>query len=163
MSRSYYDNPGQFLKDDNSYLVVPHNTSNIFSRAFWDKASDKNLPHSFAGTEGNQREAYESGVKIGWDLAMGKVQHKGNNPHPVLLSKQEADDIMFIMHALGISFEYMMEPPSYLKDIKYDPWQCHPGLNIVKNVDDIDAGIVVSDDVRKQIIDILKQNIPVKN
>lgn len=47
----------EFLKNDNSYLVVPHNTSSIFSKCFWNRADNKNLGHSFAGTKGNQRES----------------------------------------------------------------------------------------------------------
>lgn len=62
----YISSPTEFLKEDNSYLVVPHKTSNIFSKAFWSHMEDKSP--TAASTTGNQREAYEHGVKIGWDL-----------------------------------------------------------------------------------------------
>ena len=50
----------EFLKNDNSYLAVPHHTTNIFSRAFWREADNRSLNHTFAGSKGNQREAYEA-------------------------------------------------------------------------------------------------------
>lgn len=56
----------EFLKNDNSYLVVPHHITNILSRTFWGEADSRDIDHKFAGTKGNQREAYEVGVKIGW-------------------------------------------------------------------------------------------------
>ena len=38
MKKYYYDTPEEFLKSDNSYLLVKRNLSNIFSKAFWADA-----------------------------------------------------------------------------------------------------------------------------
>lgn len=134
----YISSPTEFLKEDNSYLVVPHKTSNIFSKAFWSHMEDKSS--TAASTTGNQREAYEHGVKIGWDLAVRHAETVGKNPHPSYMSKQDANDIMSIMTALGVQFEYMMQPPSWmhaLVDVKSTG--LHPGLNITKNIKAIEG------------------------
>lgn len=160
-TRNYFDTPEEFLRSDNSYLVVRHNSSNVFSKAFWRYADAANLNHSFAGVEGNQRESYEDGVKIGWEMAMRKSQVNGNNPNPVGLSKQEFSDVMFILNALGIQFTYMNEPPRFIREhIKYSENSFHPGLNICKNVDAINAGVTVNSVVKDRIIEILKNNTP---
>lgn len=49
-------NVEEFLRRDNSYLTVPHYTTNVLSKAFW-KAASKEAKSTFAGSQGNQREA----------------------------------------------------------------------------------------------------------
>ena len=159
MNKHYFDTPEEFLKEDNSYLLVNHKTSNICSKAFWFHSDKKDIKHSFAGTKGNQRESYEEGVKCGWELAMKKIEIKGNIPNPVGLSKQESKDITFILIALGVQFTYMDEPPSFVRE--HTPYSIngfHPGLNICKNIDAINAGVTVDSNVKSNIIEILKKH-----
>ena len=159
MNKYYYDTPEEFLKEDNSYLHVNHKITNVFSKAFWYHTDTKNLEHS--GSKGNQRESYEAGVKIGWELAMRKQETNGNNPNPVGLSKQEYKDIIFILNALGIQFTYMTEPSIFVREnVKYSENSFHPGLNICKNIDAINAGIAVNSDVKNRILEILKTHTP---
>lgn len=161
MSKHYFNTPEEFLKEDNSYLLVNHKTSNVCSKAFWFHSDKNGLKHSFAGTKGNQRESYEAGVKCGWELAMQKQQINGNNPNPVGLSRQELNEIMFILNALGIQFTYMLEPPSYIRE--HTPYSVNgfqPGLNICKNIDAINAGVTVNSDIKHKIIEIIKTHTP---
>ena len=161
MNKYYYDTPEEFLKEDNSYLRVNHKITNVFSKAFcfWYHTDTKNLEHS--PSKGNQRESYEAGVKIGWELAMRKQETNGNNPNPVGLSKQEYKDILFILNALGIQFTYMTEPSIFIREnVKYSENSFHPGLNICKNIDAINTGITVNSDVKNRILEILKTHTP---
>lgn len=151
--------PEEFLKEDNSYLIIPHKTSNIFSKAFWSHVGDK--PHTLAGTTGNQREAYEMGIKIGWELATKYLEHGRHNPHPAYMSKQEAADITSIMTALGVQFEYMVNPPVCIYDsVDIKSIEFQPGLNVTKNTEAIRARVTVSDEVKQQVINLLKQHTP---
>ena len=161
MSKHYFNTPEEFLKEDNSYLLVYRNIPNACSKAFWWMVDKAKLKDSIAGKKGNQRESYEAGVKIGWELAMRKQETNGNNPNPVGLSKQEYKDIIFILNALGIQFTYMTEPPRFIREhVKYSENNFHPGLNICKNIDAINAGVTVNSDVKHKIIEILKTHTP---
>ncbi len=161
MKKYYYDTPEELLREDSSYLREKNNLSNIFSKAFW--VGTKNLEDSFAGTKGNQRESYKAGVKIGWNEAMRKLETNGNNPNPVGFSKQERNEIMFILNALGVSFTYMTEPPlplSWRESPKYSENSFHPGLNVCKNIEAIESGATVNSDVKNKIIEIIKMHTP---
>lgn len=161
MNKHCFNTPEEFLKEDNSYLLVNHKTSNVCSKAFWFHSDKNGLKHSFAGTKGNQRESYETGVKIGWELSMRKQETNGSNPNPVGFSKQESNEIMFILNALGIQFTYMMEPPIFAREhVKYSENSFHPGLNICKNIDAINAGVTVNSDIKNKIIEIIKTHTP---
>lgn len=161
MNKHYFDTPEEFLKEDNSYLLVYRNISNVCSQAFWWLVDKEKLKDSIAGKKGNQRESYEAGVKRGWEMAMKKLEANGNNPNPVGLSKQELNDVRFILSALGVQFIYMNEPPSYIRGhTEYSKNSFHPGLNICKNIDAINAGITVDSDVKQKIIEILKTHTP---
>lgn len=91
----------EFLKNDNSYLIIPHNTTNILSRAFWKEADNKNLNHKFAGSKGNQREAYEAGVKIGWQEAARTLEHSLKFPNNANLTDKEYKEIIALISAFG--------------------------------------------------------------
>lgn len=161
MNKNYFDTPEEFLKSDNSYLLFYRNIQNVYSKAFWWIVDKAKIKDSVAGTNGNQRESYEAGVIRGWEMAVKKLEANGNNPNPVGLSKQEYKDIMFILNALGLQFIYMNELPSCIR--KHTPYLVngfHPGLNICKNIDAINAGIVVNSDVKNKIIEILKIHTP---
>lgn len=143
----------EFLKNDNSYLVVPHNTSSIFSKCFWNRADNKNLGHSFAGTKGNQRESYEAGVKIGWEMAKNHLKNSMKIPNNVDLSDKEYKEIMALISAFGYKFVYT--------DTTYYP--CHArnfasGLNICKDRDAIEAGIVLTKEAKQKVMEVLKEN-----
>ena len=156
MNKHYFDTPEEFLKKDNSYLLVYRNISNVCSQAFWLLVDKTKLKDSVAGTKGNQREAYEAGVLRGWEMAVKKLESNGNNPNPVGLSKQELNDVRFILSALGVQFIYMTEPPSYIRvHTEYSKNSFHPGLNICKNIDAINARVTLDSDVKQKIIEIL--------
>ena len=92
---------------------------------------------------------------------MRKQATNANNPNPVGLSKQESTDIIFILNALGIQFTYMTEPSIFVREnVKYSENSFHPGLNICKNIDAINAGVTVNSDVKHKIIEILKTHTP---
>ena len=161
MNKDYFDTSEEFLKKDNSYLLVYRNISNVFSKAFWWLVDKAKLKDSVAGTKGNQRESYEAGVLRGWEMAVKKLESNGNNPNPVGLSKQELNDVMFILNAFGVKFIYMNEPPSCIRT-EYTKNNFHPGLNICKNIDAINARVTVDSDVKQKIIEILKAHTPQK-
>ena len=161
MNKNYCDTPEEFLKSDNSYLLFYRNIQNVYSKAFWWIVDKAKLKDSIAGINGNQRESYEAGVMRGWEMAVKKLEANGNNPNPVGLSKQEYKDIIFILNALGIQFTYMTEPSIFVREnVKYSENSFHPGLNICKNIDVINAGITVNSDVKNRILEILKTHTP---
>lgn len=161
MNRYYFDTPEEFLKSDNSYFLVYRNILNVCSKAFWWMVGKEKQKDRIAGKRGNQRESYEAGVKRGWEMAMKKLEANGNNPNPVGLSEQEVNDARFILNALGLQFTYMNEPPACIREYaKYYENNFHPGLNICKNIDAINAGVVVNSDVKNKIIEILKKHTP---
>lgn len=143
----------EFLKHDNSYLIVPHNTTSILSKCFWNRADDKNLDHSFAGTKGNQRESYEAGVKIGWEMAENNLKNSMKFPNNIDLSDKEYKEIIALICAFGYKFIYI--------DTTYYP--CYTGkfasgLNICKDKDAIEAGIVLSKEAKQKVMEVLKEN-----
>nr|DAD59507.1 MAG TPA: hypothetical protein [Bacteriophage sp.] len=142
----------EFLKNDNSYLVVPHKTTNIFSKAFWEKADNKNLDHKFAGSKGNQREAYEAGVKMGWQEATRTLKSSLKVPNNVNLTDKEYKDIIALLNAFGYQFTYI-NPNPYMGNTG----NLVPGLNICKNMSAIEAGVVLSEGAKQEIIKTLKE------
>lgn len=142
----------EFLKNDNSYLIVPHKTTNIFSKAFWEKADNKNLNHKFAGSKGNQREAYEAGVKIGWQEATRTLNDSLKVPNNVNLTNKEYNDIIALITAFGYQFLYVNSHP-YMSNTE----NITPGLNIRKNIEAIKAGVVLSEEDKQEIIKTLKE------
>lgn len=141
----------EFLKNDNSYLVVPHKTTNILSKAFWEEADNKNLNHKFAGSKGNQREAYEAGVKIGWQEATRTLQASLKVPNNANLTDKEYKDIIALISAFGYQFVYINPLPyGGTRNLV-------PGLNIYKNIDAIEAGVVLSEEAKQEIINTLKE------
>lgn len=142
----------EFLKNDNSYLIIPHNTTNILSSAFWKEADNRNLNHKFAGSKGNQREAYENGVKIGWQEAIRTLKDSLKMPNNANLTDKEYKEIMALISAFGYRFIYI-NPLSYggTKNVV-------PGLNICKNIEAIKAGVVLSEEAKQKVIETLKEN-----
>lgn len=143
----------EFLKNDNSYLIIPHNTTNILSRAFWKEADDRNLNHKVAGSKGNQREAYEAGVKIGWQEATRTLKGSLKVPNNANLTDKEYKEIMALISAFGYQFLYI-NPHPYMGNTG----NLVPGLNICKNMPAIEAGVVLSEEAKQKIIRTLKEN-----
>lgn len=143
----------EILKNDNSYLIIPHNTTNIFSRAFWKKADDRNLNHKFVGSKGNQREAYEAGVKIGWQEAARTLEYSLKIPNNANLTDKEYKEIMALISAFGYRFLYI-NPHPYMDNTE----NLVPGLNICKNIEAIKAGVILSEEAKQKVIRILKEN-----
>ena len=143
----------EFLKNDNSYLIIPHNTTSILSKCFWNKADDKNLSHSFAGTKGNQREAYEAGVKIGWQEATRTLKDSLKVPNNANLTDKEYKEIMALISAFGYQFLYI-NPHPYMSNTG----NLVPGLNICKNIGAIKAGVVLSEEAKQKVMEVLKEN-----
>ena len=143
----------EFLKNDNSYLVIPHNTTNILSRAFWKEADNRSLNHKLAGSKGNQREAYEAGVKIGWQEATKTLEHSLKIPNNANLTNKEYKEIMALISAFGYQFLYI-NPHPYMGNTG----NVVPGLNICKNIPAIEAGVVLSEEAKQKIIRTLKEN-----
>lgn len=148
----------EYLKKDNSYLLIPRNTKNIFSRAFWEIAESKNREHTYVGRTGNQREAYERGVQVGWSTGIKEMERIKNIPFGsgVALSEQEYNDFMSLLTAFGYSFIYSIYNP--MQDYyPHEKTSYHAGLNIIKNMNAIDAGVTISEDVKQKVYNLLKE------
>lgn len=143
----------EFLKNDNSYLVVPHHITNILSRAFWREADNRSLNHTFVGSKGNQREAYEAGVKIGWQESAKTLERSLKVPNNANLTDKEYKEIIALISAFGYQFLYIKSHP-YMDNIG----NLVPGLNICKNIEAIKAGVVLSEEAKQKVIRILKEN-----
>ena len=142
----------EFLKNDNSYLVIPHHTTNILGRAFWREADKRDLNHEFAGTKGNQREAYEAGVRMGWQEATKTLKDSLEVPYNANLTNKEYKEIMALISAFGYQFIYI-NPHPYMGNTG----NLFPGLNICKNIQAIKAGVVLSEEAKQKIIRTLKE------
>lgn len=141
----------EFLKNDNSYLVVPHKTTSILSRAFWSEADSKGLDHKVAGSKGNQREAYEAGVKIGWETATRTLQDSLKMPNNANLTDKEYKEITALISAFGYQFVYINPLPyGGTRNLV-------PGLNIYKNIKAAEAGVVLSEEDKQEIMRILRE------
>lgn len=143
----------EFLKNDNSYLVVPHHTTNILSKAFWREADNRSINHTFAGSKGNQREAYEAGVKVGWQEATRTLKDSLKVPNNANLTDKEYKEIMALINAFGYQFLYI-NPHPYIANTG----NLVSGLNICKNISAIEAGVVLSEEAKQKVIKTLKEN-----
>lgn len=122
-----------FLKNDNSYLI----------------------PHKNASIKGNQREAYEIGVKIGWQEATKTLKDSFEIPNNANLTDKEYKEIMGLISAFGYQFVY-------INTYTYGAENLTPGLNICKNIPAIKAGIVLSEEAKQKVIEVLKENVRIK-
>ena len=142
----------EFLKNDNSYLIIPHNTTSILSKAFWKEADNRNLNHKFVGSKGNKREAYEAGVKIGWQEATRTLTDSLKMLNNANLTDKEYREIMGLLSAFGYRF-------IYINPLPYEGTRnVVPGLNICKNIEAIKAGVVLSEEAKQKVIETLKEN-----
>lgn len=141
----------EYLKKDSSYLIIPHN-NNIRSLAFWKAAENNKHKTAFAGKTGNCREAYEEGVKIGWKKGI----ELSEMPHNAEVSEVEYDNFMSLLLAFGYSFYYMINPP--YQHYSQDQSHIHPGLNLMRNQNAIANNLVVSEEVKQKVYQLLKEN-----
>ena len=101
-------------------------------------------------TLAKQREAYESGVKVGWKIGRQDLENTFIHPNNRNLSLQEYNDIMLILKAFGYTFSYIHDSPIN-KNI-------YPGLNIFKNIDNYNRGLCIQDTTKEKIIQLIKED-----
>lgn len=101
-----------------------------------------------------QRRAYEEGVRKGWHNGIKSQETSYKIPHNMELPINEYKDIMSLLSAFGYQFVYTTAP--IMPDNIYKG-SVMPGLNICRNLDARNAGVVVSDEVRQKVFTLLKQ------
>lgn len=101
------------------------------------------------------RKAYESGVRVGWDYGRKNAIASNYIPHNEGLTEKEYKDFMCLVSAFGYQFIYIQQP-SCCGGISHS--MIHPGLNIIKDTNAIKAGVVIPDEVKQNIYQILKEN-----
>lgn len=150
-------NKTEYLEKDNSYLVVPRNSiwRNI---AFWKRAKDKGLPTKIAGSIGNQREAYESGFKIGWETGIEEMKRSTKFPYNMTLGDKEYHDFISLLVVFGYRISYCPYNPIEEFLPKETRRNYHAGLNITKDYKAIERGCTISEEVKQQVYKILKEN-----
>ena len=146
----------EYLENDNSYCPVPIKTNNFRSKFFWGKAKENGQKPKDLFPE---RKIYEDGFYIGWEAANRENERNGRNPNPVNLTKKEYSDFMSVLTAFGYRFVYMTQPPAILKDIDPNVHGFTPGLNICKDPEAIKAGVVISDEAKERILQIIKTKL----
>lgn len=99
----------------------------------------------------NQREVYEVGVKIGWQEATRILKDSLKVPNNTNLTDKEYKEIMAFISAFGYKFLYI-NPHTYMDDTR----NIVPGLNICKNIRAIKAGVVLSEEAKQKVINVLK-------
>lgn len=145
-------NATEYLEKDNSYLVVPRN-SIWRNLKFWKQAKIKNAPTEMAGSIGNQGEAYERGVKIGWETGVEEMKRSAKFPYNMALGDKEYQDFMSLLTVFGYRFIHCPYTPA-----KETSGNFHPGLNIVKDYKAIKMVYTISENVKQQVYKILKEN-----
>lgn len=101
------------------------------------------------------RKAYVKGVRGGWENAVKAMESSCHIPNNLNIPESEYRDVMSLLSALGYQFFYINNPT-----INEYPGagKIHPGLNLCRNKDALDAGVVVSDEVKGQIFQLLRKN-----
>lgn len=150
-------NATDYLEKDNSYLVVPHN-SIWRNLKFWKQAEIKNASTEMAGSTGNQREAYESGFKIGWETGVKEMKRSTKFPYNMALGDKEYQDFISLLTVFGYRFIYCPYNPAEEFLHKGTHRNFHSGLNIVKDYKAIEMGYTISENVKQQVYKILKEN-----
>lgn len=134
----------EFLKKDTSYKCPDKGLEWI--------GSLKNFMHSqLMKKQKLQREAYEIGVKVGFDLGWRTFRDNLVFPESKNLTEEEYKDAMILITRLGYLFDY----------IPFKEYYINPnttGLVIMKNEQAYKKGVVVSQEVRKQIMELVKSN-----
>lgn len=71
------------------------------------------------------------------------------------LTEQEYKDFMLLLSAFGYQITYV-KPPDYA-DMSNSTLR--PGLNIIRDIKAIKAGMVIADDIKQKIYQIIKENM----
>lgn len=150
-------NATEYLEKDTSYLVIPHN-SIWLNLAFWKIAKDKGYSTKMAGSTGNQRVAYESGFKIGWETGVKEMKRSTKFPHNMALGDKEYQDFISLLIVFGYRFIYCPYNPAEEFLPKDTHRTFHSGLNIVRDYKAIEMGYTISESVKQQVYKILKEN-----
>lgn len=150
-------NVTDYLEKDNSYLVVPRN-SIWRNLAFWKIAKDKGHPAKMAGSIENQREAYESGFKIGWETGVNEIKRSTKFPYNSTLEDKEYHDFLSLLTVFGYRMIYISYDPIQGSLSKEARNNYHAGLNIIKDYDAIEREYTISEEVKQQVYKILKEN-----
>lgn len=106
-----------------------------------------------AGSTGNQREAYESGFKLGLETGVKEMKRSTKFPYNMALGDKEYQDFMSLLTVFDYRFIYCPYTPA-----KETSRNFHPGLNIVKDYKAIKMGYTISENVKQQVYKILKEN-----
>lgn len=154
---TYNMNVTNYLEKDNSYLVVPRN-SIWRNLAFWKRAKDKGCPIKMVGSIGNQREAYESGIKIGWETGVEEMKRSTKFPYNRTLEDKEYQDFISLLVVFGYRMFYCPYDPIQECLPKEARNNYHARLNIIKDYNAIKRGCTVSEEVKQQVYKILKEN-----
>lgn len=150
-------NATDYLEKDTSYLVDPHNT--IWNLIFGKKiAKDEGCSTKMKGRIGNQREAYESGFKIGWEIGIREMERSTKFPYNMALGDKEYRDFTSLLTVFGYSLFYYSYNPTEEFLSKKTHRNYHAGLNIIKDYNAIERGCTISEEVKQQVYKILKEN-----
>lgn len=150
-------NATDYLEKDTSYLVDPHNT--IWNLIFGKKiAKDEGCSTKMKGRIGNQREAYESGFKIGWEIGIREMERSTKFPYNMALGDKEYRDFTSLLTVFGYSLFYCSYNPTEEFLPKKTHRNYHAGLNIIKDYNAIERGCTISEEVKQQVYKILKEN-----
>ena len=141
-----------FLKEDKLYIPeeIWHSNGGRLSRVF------RGI-HSLTTKDYTElRRAYESGVRIGYELGVKAITTSYIHPHnEAALSSKEYKNFMTLLSLFGYEFRYIANLAN-----KYDTntTSINEGLNILKNSKAIEAGITISEDVKNQVYELLKKH-----
>ena len=149
-------NATDYLEKDTSYLVDPHNT--IWNLIFGKIAKDEGCSTKMKERIGNQREAYESGFKIGWETGIREMERSTKFPYNMTLRDKEYRDFISLLTVFGYSLFYYSYNPTEEFLPKKTRRNYHAGLNITKNYNAIERGNTISEEVKQQVYKILKEN-----
>lgn len=125
---------------------------------FWKLAKDKGCPTKMKERIGNQRESYESGFKIGWEIGVMEMKKSTTFPYNMALRDKEYQDFISLLTVFGYRFIYCPYNPVEELLPKGTHRSFHPGLNIVKDHKAIEMGYTISENVKQQVYKILKEN-----
>lgn len=112
----------------------------------------KDYPNTTEGYVRDSLSLVEEGIRRGIDWA----DENPISPNPVEMTQQEKKEAMSILTALGICFTYIESPPMMIPPSHDSGY--HPGLNIAKNQTAIDMGLTVSQEVKDQILKLIRDN-----
>lgn len=149
-------NADDYLEKDKSYLVDPCNT--IWNHIFGKIPKDEGCSTKMKARIGNQREAYESGFRIGWETGVKELERSTKFPYNMALGDKEYQDFISLLTVFGYKLFYCSYNPNKKFLSKEAHRNYHAGLNITKDYDAMEMGYTISEEVKQQVYKILKEN-----